>query len=245
MRKKLSPSALNEFNDCARCFWLGRREDIKKPRGIFPSLPGSVDRVLKTYYDRARKHGRLTNELIAAGITGKLWPDQAWLDGTRTFGRGQMTLEVDGWEFGGLLDDLIQEDDGRATVLDYKSRGSAPKAGQTERYYQAQGDGYAALLREHGKKPSGKAHFAYYWPVQVFPAAKATDIAAGMLFRCQPVTIDVSAERSLKLIRRAIACLESSRPPDPTAGCETCNYVESRTLRLNDLKAEPQELELT
>ena len=47
----LSPSALNVFNDCPRCFWLDKNKRMKQPRGIFPSLPSGMDKVLKSRYD--------------------------------------------------------------------------------------------------------------------------------------------------------------------------------------------------
>src|SRR3989338_6659737 len=50
----LSPSALNLFLECARCFWLEKVKKIKRPRGIFPSLPGGMDRIIKTYFDSYR-----------------------------------------------------------------------------------------------------------------------------------------------------------------------------------------------
>jgi len=58
---KLSPSKLNEFNACSRCFYDAYTLGIKKPRGIFPSLPGGLDRVLKVYFDKFR--GTLPPEL--------------------------------------------------------------------------------------------------------------------------------------------------------------------------------------
>ncbi|GAI53572.1 unnamed protein product, partial [marine sediment metagenome] len=43
---RLSPSALNLFLQCPRCFWLEKNKGIKRPRGIFPSLPSGMDSVI-------------------------------------------------------------------------------------------------------------------------------------------------------------------------------------------------------
>jgi len=40
---RLSPSTLNVFLECKKCFWLAQVKDIHRPRGIFPSLPGGMD----------------------------------------------------------------------------------------------------------------------------------------------------------------------------------------------------------
>ena len=48
---KLSPSALNLFLNCPKCFWLDRNKGKKRPRGIYPSLPGGMDAVIKNYFD--------------------------------------------------------------------------------------------------------------------------------------------------------------------------------------------------
>jgi len=46
---RLSPSSLNLFLECPRCFWLDKNKGIKRPRGIFPSLPSGMDSVIKKY----------------------------------------------------------------------------------------------------------------------------------------------------------------------------------------------------
>ena len=48
---RLSPSTLNLFLECPRCFWLHINKRIQRPRGIFPSLPGGMDLVIKDYFD--------------------------------------------------------------------------------------------------------------------------------------------------------------------------------------------------
>jgi len=70
---KLSPSKLNLFLDCPLCFWLEVNKGVKRPAGVFPSLPGGMDLVLKKYYDRFR--GGLPPELIGR-VNGKLLADE-------------------------------------------------------------------------------------------------------------------------------------------------------------------------
>src|SRR3989344_2924105 len=60
MPYKFSPSTLNLFKDCPRCFWLQFNKGIKRPEAIFPSLPSGMDKALKIHFDRFRdKKGNL------------------------------------------------------------------------------------------------------------------------------------------------------------------------------------------
>ena len=70
----LSPSALNLFLECPRCFWLDRNKRISRPRGIFPSLPGGMDTVIKSYFDTYRLKNELPPE-IKDRVKGKLVSD--------------------------------------------------------------------------------------------------------------------------------------------------------------------------
>ena len=44
---KLSPSSLNLFVNCPRCFYLQVVKKIKRPDTPFPSLPSGMDDALK------------------------------------------------------------------------------------------------------------------------------------------------------------------------------------------------------
>ena len=57
MKHFLSPSQLGLFKECPRCFWMGKVKGIGRPRGIFPSLPGGMDNVIKPHFDRYRAAG--------------------------------------------------------------------------------------------------------------------------------------------------------------------------------------------
>lgn len=48
----LSPSTLGLYKNCPRCFWLHINKGHKRPNGIFPSLPGGMDLVIKKYFDK-------------------------------------------------------------------------------------------------------------------------------------------------------------------------------------------------
>ena len=51
---QLSYSALGIFKDCSRCFWLDRNKKLTRPRGIFSSMPGGVDGIIKEQLEKYR-----------------------------------------------------------------------------------------------------------------------------------------------------------------------------------------------
>ena len=226
MNIKLSPSSIAEYNECPRCFWLARHEEIKKPRGIFPSLPGGIDRILKTYYDAHRAAKKLPPELVGK-VDGTLFPDQETLRRWR-FWRTAMVSKVNSVEISGMLDDLLVNKQKQHSVLDYKTKGSAPKPGDTERYYQHQSDIYDMLLQDNGLKTTGKAYFVYYFPQE----AQGNGL---IQFNVEPKMIETSAERARDLIKRAIKCLRGTIP-EPAYGCELCTYIETRERRIKQLR---------
>ena len=58
-----SPSRLSLIKDCPRCFWLHFNKGIKRPEGIFPSLPNGMDKILKAHFDAFRDKEQLPPEL--------------------------------------------------------------------------------------------------------------------------------------------------------------------------------------
>src|SRR3989344_3429829 len=61
---RLSPSALNIYLECQKCFWLEYKAGIHRPRGPFPSLPGGMDILIKKYFDSYRAVGKLPPEIV-------------------------------------------------------------------------------------------------------------------------------------------------------------------------------------
>ena len=84
---KVSPSAIGMLLECPRCLWLHYREDVKRPSGIFPSLPGGMDGTFKTYFDSWRQQGKLPPE-IEGKVNGKLFDDMEKLSVWRNNWKG-------------------------------------------------------------------------------------------------------------------------------------------------------------
>jgi len=210
---KLSPTTgLNLFLECPRCFWLRFNEGVHRPEVIFPSLPGGMDRIIKDYFDSFRVKGELPPELKGK-VEGKLIEDQALLDEWRNWRKGLIyedpQLEA---TLAGALDDCLV-DQGHYIPVDYKTRGSAPKEGNSEEYYQVQLDAYTFLLQKNGYATREFAYLVYY-----FPEAFQSDHL--VKFKTEVVRVETDSQRCYKIFQDAVNCL---RGPIPKAHTE-CSY---------------------
>jgi hypothetical protein len=213
----LSPSALSLFKDCPRCFWLEKVKNIKRPRGIFPSLPGGMDRVIKAYFDTFRAQGKLPPELCISEFKGiQLYADQARLEEWRAWRTG-LQYHEEGWTLSGMLDDLLVKE-GAYIPFDYKTKGSPTNEEDATKYYQTQLDCYALMLEGNGLKTAGYGFLLYYSPREVGENGQVR-------FEIQPIRIKTDTDRAKELSRRALAVLTGSAPKASTK-CEYCGWLE-------------------
>lgn len=221
----LSASKLNILKDCPLCFWLHMVKKVERPRGIFPSLPGGMDRALKAYMDQYR--GSMPPELVGK-VPGVLWGSVAEINKLRNW-RGGLNPVIQtpngSVSLIGALDDLAYDGFCYASV-DGKTKGSAVKEGDTEKYYQFNADVYSLLLRDTGKTPSEYSYFFYVWPERI----RGIVLTDPMLinFSYQVVKIKTSAESAYETICKATELLRAPKPPAPSLDCEYCNYSAKR-----------------
>ena len=213
MPYQLSPTTLQLFVNCPRCFWLQFRRQVHRPRGIFPSLPGGMDSVIKVYYDRYRSQNEMPPELEGR-VRGRLVADQALMDQWRNWRTGLRYVDEQRQAtLFGALDDCLQN--GELFVpLDYKTRGYAPKPGESQRYYGLQLNCYAWLLAANGFPAANYGYLVYYYPHSVFANGSVK-------FGVEPVEIPVSAEDGRRVFERAVDCLAGDEPAAHTK-CEYC-----------------------
>lgn len=215
MNRKLSPSTIGLFLDCPRCFWLHMNSRIKRPSGIFPSLPAGMDRIFKEHFDSHRKDDTHPEEL--RDTRGHLFKDLEKLNEWRNNFRGLRFIDNEtGATLMGALDDLFVTDDGKYAPLDFKTRGF-PRRSDTHFHYQHQMDLYGFLLQKNGMEPAGFAILIFYHPVGVNRNHDVT-------FEPDALSVPISPERGGKLFREAVECLLND-PPDPGEGCEFCRLV--------------------
>jgi len=230
----LSPSKLNKFNDCPRCFWDMVNKDINY-RGIMATLMGGLDRVIKEHYDTCRQQGILPMELI-----GKL------PDGTKLYGTNEQMKKFRHWKSNPhkptvktksgytvslimAYDDLLVLPDGRIANLDAKSKGDEPKD-DGAKYYGTQIDIYnlAGLLNDW--KMSDTGYLAYYYPVE--------SVGTRLNMGCKVYGLKADSNRALDTIERAVACMTGAQP-DHNPQCEFCRIAQVRVEAALSVIAQP------
>ena len=221
---KLSPSTLHLFLECPRCFWLEKAKDIKRPRGIFPSLPSGMDRVIKIYFDGFRSARTLPTEFAHDDLKGVvLFDDQDRLDKWRSWRTGLVYQdEMSGASLSGALDDLLVKD-GKYIPFDYKTKGSMTTEKDAVKYYQNQLDVYALLLESNGLPTTGYGFLLYFSP-------KSVQQSGTVRFELQPIKITTDIERARQVFRNAVSLLKGPLPPI-NQNCEYCAWLRKFKIR--------------
>ena len=220
MTYRVSPSSLKLFLQCKRCFYLDVVMGLKRPDGIFPSLPSGMDKILKEHFDRFAIKGELPPEIKDhAHIDGcVLFDDLNLLEHWRSKSKGiQYTDPGSGIILKGCVDNIIKKGD-KLIVLDYKTKGYSIKD-TDPKYNQDQMDFYNFLLRKNNYQTEDFAFLLYYYPNKVMPTGE-------IIFDTNLVKIPTDIENASKIFKEAIELLQSTQIPPKDKNCKFCSYKD-------------------
>lgn len=215
---KLSPSSLKLFVECPRCFWLQLHKVLKRPDGIFPSLPGGMDKVLKEHFDRFMRKGELPPELEESDeLNGcMLFDDEELLAIWRNNFKG-IQYEEGGILLRGAVDNILKKGN-KLIVIDYKTRGY-PLKEDTHEYYQLQMDLYNFLLRKNGYETEDYTFLLFYYPREVQETGE-------VVFDTKLIKMPTNVENGEKVYKQAVVCLQEEEPR-PSKECKFCSYRDN------------------
>lgn len=143
------PPSISLFLECPTCFWMDKVLQVKRPSGIFPSLPAGMDSILKKHFDLHRREGTLPEELEGV-VKGRLYDNEEDLRIWQNNRKGLRYIDDEsGFTLMGALDDLFVTEEGLHAPLDFKTRGY-PVKDDTASHYQHQMDIYGYLLEKTG-----------------------------------------------------------------------------------------------
>ena len=209
---KLSPSSINLMLECPRCFYLHIVKNIKRPSGIFPSLPSGMDKILKEHFDRFMKKNELPPEIKEKCAGYGLFNEKPILDLWRNNRKGiEYTDLKSGILLYGAIDNLLVKD-GKLIVLDYKTRGYPLKENSHE-YYQTQMDLYNFLLNKNGYKTEDFTYLLFYFPKEVLETGE-------IIFDTDLKKIKTSSLNGEKIFMKAITLLQGKEPKESCEWCE-------------------------
>ncbi len=216
---KVSPSSVGMLLECPRCLWLYVNEGVKRPFGVFPSLPGGMDELFKAYFDSYRKKGELPPE-IDGKVDGKLFDEIERLKPWReiNFGRGGFhasfpDLDI---ELGGAIDELLVNEAGEYVPFDFKTRGYPTKE-DTHEHYEHQLNLYSLLFEKNGLKPANYGYLLFFWPKEYKEGITS--------FNTELKKVDVDPQKGMKILNEVYQVANSEKP-NAHSKCEYCMYRE-------------------
>lgn len=203
---KVSPTSLNLLRECPHCFWLRFNRGINRPRGPFPGLPGSLDRLTKAACKPFHDADELPPFLVEAGLNGRLVNPKipSWQD--------DYTQIV----VGGFLDECLEIPGKGFAPLDHKTRGG--KVETIHASYYVQLDVYSLMIQGSGRDLLGEGYLVYYIPTSEW------DPAQSLAFEIDVRKINVRPERALSLVRDARTVIDLDEPPDSSSNCDYCRW---------------------
>lgn len=214
---RLSPSALNLFLECRKCFWLEYNAGVHRPKGPFPSLPGGMDILIKKYFDSYRAVGKMPPE-IAGQVNGQLFPDvevlnkwRNWRSGLSYYDKNLNAVLV------GALDDCLVHN-GSHIPLDYKTRGFDIKEGG-EAFYKNQLNCYSFLLDVNNFAQPDYAYLAYFIPREI----KA---GGNVIFSVEVKKVETAIADAKKNFELAVQLIQGPMPVAHSE-CQFCVWKEN------------------
>ena len=213
MSYTFSPSSLSLLKECPKCFWLHFNKHIKRPNGVFPSLPSGMDRILKIHFDLYRDKNKLPPELRKLKNV-RLFNNTELLKIWRNNLKGIQYKDPSGNLIRGAVDNILEKG-GKLIVLDYKTRGF-PLKENTADHYQDQLDIYNFLLRKNNFETENYAYLLFYHPDKVNSEGE-------ILFHTDLIKMGISIGNAEKIIKNALKTLEIGMP-DNSEECKFCKW---------------------
>ncbi|MFI5334918.1 MAG: PD-(D/E)XK nuclease family protein [Chlamydiales bacterium] len=219
---KLSRSKIQDFLDCARCFYLDRRCGTDQPPGFSFTLNKAVDALYKKEFDVYRVEGKPHPLFIKHGIDAVPFAHPNLNEWRENFKGVQYFHQPSNFIVTGAVDDLWINSAGELIVADYKATSTSKEISLDEEYRQSlknQLEIYQWLLKKNGFRVSQTGYFVYC------NADAGRESFEGRLefnISLLPyVGNDSWIEGTLLEIRK---CLEADAIPAPTESCNFCKY---------------------
>ncbi|MFN4133115.1 MAG: PD-(D/E)XK nuclease family protein [Candidatus Hadarchaeales archaeon] len=194
-------TSLNNAAECPLCLWLSLK-GLSPPALPLPGVLSRIDAIVKEYMQKFTGGKDLPKWFPVKGN----FLGEKWL---------RATDEETGITVNGKLDALVEGEDGKYHIVDYKT---ATAKAETPGYYQWQMDGYAYLLSKNHLVPIGKGYLIYFMPVEGNLSTQT------FTFQITSVEVEVDPGRVPPLLKKIREIVESDIPPRPAERCQMCMW---------------------
>ncbi len=216
---QLSPNSLNLFLECPLCFWLDKKQGIKRPQPFPYALNIAIDILLKQEFDDFRAKKESHPLLVAHNVSAKLFSNQSLLNQWRSNFVGiRYYDEKLGATLFGAVDDILEFEDKKLAPLDYKSTGS--RVANIYDRFQLQMDVYTHLLEKNGFSTPRKGYLAFYI------VNKENGFGDRLPFRKELHEINTDPLYIPGLFGEAVSLLKNVSPSSHSPDCEFGHWFE-------------------
>ncbi len=220
---RLSRSKIEDFLNCARCFYLDRRRGLRKPSQAPFKLNNAVDHLLKKEFDHYRNSGLAHPIMKQAGLQAIPYQNSQLEEWREPLRGGLRAIDAKtGFEVSGAPDDLWVNIDNELIVVDYKatSQEDAPNLNsEWKKAYKRQVEVYQWLLQKNGFKVSKTAYFVYANALTKADALNHQLAFSLTLLEHQGDTTWIEA-----ILEEILQTLEADEAPPASSDCEWCLY---------------------
>lgn len=210
---QLSPNSLNLFLECPHCFWLDKKMGIKRPTPYPYILNSAMDALLKEEFDTYRAKKLPCPLLEENNIKAHLFRNQKLLNQWRNNLAGiryfDETLKA---TLFGVVDDVLEFEDGKIAPLDYKSTGST--IAKVYDRFQLQLDTYTFLMEKNGFQTPRKGYLAFYI------VDKSRGFIDRLPFRKDVKEIETNPSDIYEIFKDAVNVLKQNTPPPHSQDCQ-------------------------
>lgn len=224
---KLSRSKIDLFMECPRCFYLDNKLGLARPKGPSFTLNIAVDELLKKEFDVHRTNGTPHPLMKEYGVDAIPFSHKDMDLWRHNFTGIQYFHEPTDFLITGAIDDVWKDSKGNLMVVDYKATAKDGKMEalddtKWQTQYKRQMEVYQWLLRKNGFQVSDIGYFVY---VNGKKDRKAFDGKLEFDVTLIPHKgKDTWIEKELQKIK---ACLDDSRIPEYSRGCDFCSYLKT------------------
>lgn len=226
----LSRTALEDFAQCPRCFYLHRSQDLKGLRRIPLTLAVATDALLKNEFDAIRSSGASHPIWERENLDVRAYAHPE-LDLWRSNFKGlRVTHAATGAVIFGAVDDIWQNrSTGELHIVDYKStskQGTPDLEGGFGAGYKRQMEIYQWLFRHAGFAVSPIGYFLY---VNGRKDGGFYEQGVGCM-RFDTTVIPYEGDDGWVdgHVAAAVECHRSSVLPESGVECDVCRYVAAR-----------------
>jgi len=223
---KLSRSRIEQFLNCAKCFYLDRRLGVARPSGFPFNLNTAVDTLLKKEFDIHRAKNKAHPMMKEYGLDLIPFQHEMMDEWRENFKGVQYHHKPTNFIITGAVDDIWSDAKEMLYVVDYKATSKDKEIKALDEDWQGgykrQMEIYQWLLRKNKFKVSDTGYFVY--------CNGRTDLEAfdGKLeFDINIIPYKGSDKWINKTLKDVYTCLQSNKIPKTGEDCEYCMYREA------------------